>query len=179
MAIELDQRLRDELFHLIEELRTFQVKASWVKPENLHITLKFLGDVKEEKIEKIKKVLQDIANSCATFKVKIKGTGTFPERRTPRVIWAGIEDSPELSSLQERIEKALSRLGFKQEERGFKGHITLARIKEPEGTQRLTDYLSRFREKEFGQMDVKEFVLMKSELRPDGARYERLAIFSL
>lgn len=179
VAIEIDELIRKRLSDVIEELRPLHERVRGIRPENLHITLKFLGEIKEERIEKIKKVLKEIADSTGQFNLMIKGVGQFPENKRPRVIWAGIEDCRELISLQERIEKALSKLGFKKEEREFQGHITLARVKESEGIERLREAISRLGKRDFGDMEVKEFVLMKSELGPEGARYKRLEVFSL
>ncbi|MFN3740033.1 MAG: RNA 2',3'-cyclic phosphodiesterase [Thermodesulfovibrionales bacterium] len=179
VAIELNEEIKRELGSLIEQLRPLAPDLKWVRPENLHITLKFLGEVKEDKIDNIKKGLDEVTRPCKAFTIKIKGIGQFPQGRTPRVIWAGVEDSEGLLSLQKEVERSLSRLGFKEEEREFTGHITLARIKGLSGIQGLLDTLHNFKEKEFGIQDVKDIVLMKSELRPDGARYERLGVFKL
>lgn len=179
IAIELNENIKKGLGSLMEQLMPFAPDLKWVRPENLHITLKFLGEVKEEKIDKIKKTLDEVGRSCRPFKIKMKGMGQFPEKKKPRVIWAGVEDSEGLFSLQKEVEKSLSRLGFKEEEREFTGHITLARIKDPSGMERLLDRLSAFKEKDFGLLEVEEIVLMKSELRPDGARYERIGVFKL
>ncbi len=177
IAIELNEEIKRELGSLMEQLRPLAPELKWVRPENLHITLKFLGEVKEEKIERIKKIIQEMVKSFRPFTIKIKGIGQFPEKRKPRVIWAGVEDSEGLFSLQKEVEKLLSGLGFKEEEREFTGHITLARIKNPSGIERLLERLSALKEKEFGTEEVHEIALMKSELRPDGARYERIGVF--
>lgn len=177
VAIELNEKIKKELGSFIEELRPIGPELKWVRPENLHITLKFLGEVKEEKIDRIKKALQDILKPRKPFTIKIKGTGHFPEKKRPRVIWAGVEDSEDLFSLQKEVEGSLSGLGFREEEREFRGHITLARVKDPSGIEKLLERISLFKEKDFGIQEVNEIVLMKSDLRPDGARYERMAVF--
>lgn len=177
IAIDLNEEIKKELGFFIEELRPIGPELKWIRPENLHITLKFLGEVKEEKIEKIKETLREILKFHRPFTIKIKGTGQFPEGKRPRVIWAGVEDSERLLSLQKDIESSISRLGFKEEERKFTGHITLARLKVPKAIEGLLNKLSDFKEKDFGIQEVNEIVLMKSDLRPDGARYERMAVF--
>jgi len=179
VAIEIGDAVRKELSSLIEELKPFGTGIRWVKPENLHLTLKFLGEVSEERISKIEEVLNKVAAQSEPFTLHVRGTGRFPEKKRPRVIWAGVEDSGQLFQLQKAIEKALSELGFKEEDREFTGHITLGRVKEFSDQQRLIPILLRFKEKEFGIINVKEFVLMKSELRPDGARYERIGVYML
>ncbi len=179
VAIEIDDAIKSELSSVIEELKPFGTGIRWVRPENLHLTLKFLGEVSEERIPKIEKVLEVVAAQSRPFSLRVRGTGTFPEKKRPRVIWAGIEDSEKLFQLQKAIEKALSGLGFKEEQREFTGHITLGRVKEFLDQQRLLSILLRFKEKEFGIINVKEFSLMKSELRPDGARYERIRRYML
>jgi 2'-5' RNA ligase len=186
VAIEIDDAVRKELSSLIEELKPSGRGIRWVRPENLHLTLKFLGEVSEERIPEIEKALNKVAAQLEHFTLRIKGTGTFPEKKRPRVVWAGVESSGQLFQLQKAIEKALSELGFKEEEREFTGHITLGRVKgSPDQlvakvtVQGLIPGLLRFKEKEFGIINVREFVLMKSELRPDGARYERIGVYML
>ncbi len=179
VAIEIDDAIRKELSSVIEELKPSGTGIRWVRPENLHLTLKFLGEVSEERIPEIEEVLNRVAAQLEHFTLRVKGTGTFPEKKRPRVIWAGVESSGQLFQLQKAIEKALFELGFKEEEREFTGHITLGRVKEFSDQQRLLPILLRFKEKEFGIINVREFVLMKSELHPDGARYERIGVYML
>ncbi|MCX7794621.1 MAG: RNA 2',3'-cyclic phosphodiesterase [Thermodesulfovibrionales bacterium] len=179
IAIELNEDIKKELGLLIEDLKPLAQDLKWVRPENLHITLKFLGGVEEKKIEKIKQALEETVKPYKPFTVKIKGIGQFPEKKMPRVIWAGVEHSETLLLLQRETEKSLLKLGFKKEEREFTGHITIARLKNHHDIKKLLNKLPDFKDKDFGIQEVNEIVLMKSELRPEGARYEIIARFAI
>ncbi len=203
VAIELDEGLRREISSFVEDLKGRFTNTSpptvtsppsglscikWVRPEGLHITIKFLGEVSEDRLIAVKGRLQDIATEMRPFSLRVKGTGTFPllplHRRLtspPRVIWVAIEESKELIDLKRSVDENLKGLGF-PEEREFTGHITLARIKDKNcylRIERLLHELIKNKDRDFGILQVKEIVLMKSELAPDGARYERLAAFRL
>lgn len=179
IAIDIAQDIKEKIGSLIKELSSPSDGIKWVRPENLHITLKFLGEVKEERLTGIIAVLKDIANVSRPFSLRIGGVGTFPEKKRPRVIWIGVEDSEQLLTLQKEIDKRLCSLGFHSEDRPFTGHITIARLKEGAKTERLFEKLSPLKQKDFGFIEVTEIVLMKSELRPDGARYEKVDVFTL
>jgi RNA 2',3'-cyclic 3'-phosphodiesterase len=150
----------------------------WVEPRGMHLTLVFLGEVEEDLLPEIEKGIRDACVDTAAFSMKIRGTGTFPNPKRPRVYWAGIDAPRSLLDLQARIEDAMVELGFEKEEREFRPHLTLARIKEPIGKDRMTDALLRFR-LESEPMAVTEVLLMQSHLSGDGATYEALRRFPL
>jgi 2'-5' RNA ligase len=150
----------------------------WVEPKGMHLTLKFLGDVEREQIEQFTKLLTPIAEITHGFPLRIVGTGAFPSPRRPRVFWAGISAPDELMVLQRRIDEAAQSLGFPAEERDFKPHLTVARIKDPMGKKRITDAFLRFKVRS-ENFDVTCFSLMRSHLKSDGARYEELVNFPL
>jgi len=137
-----------------------------VKPENQHLTLKFLGDVDESKLDAVKAAL----DSCVRppFAISVKSVGVFPSEKFVRVVWAGVE-SKELVELTGAIDSALSRAGFPKEARPFAGHATLARAKDKVD---VSSFLVRFRESDFGSCPVEKFVLKKSTLTPQGPVYE-------
>lgn len=144
------------------------VEGRWRREplEKLHITLKYIGEVSEEKKREIDEVLRSIP--FEPFQVEVRGAGVFPHPRNPRVIWIGAR-SEELAQLQERIEKALEGLGIPRERRGFIPHITLGRAKGFVDARRfLEEYGGRY----LGSFQVKEFVLVRSHLTPEGSRYE-------
>ncbi|MEK7803817.1 MAG: RNA 2',3'-cyclic phosphodiesterase, partial [Deltaproteobacteria bacterium] len=129
IAIELPSNIIDGLRNVQEELKDKSNKLSWAKPENIHLTLKFLGDTETGKIDRMVNILEGIAGRSFSFEISVKGVGTFPAAGNPRVIWVGIEENKDMLQLYNNIEEGLATLGFEKEMRDFKPHITLGRIK--------------------------------------------------
>jgi RNA 2',3'-cyclic 3'-phosphodiesterase len=184
IAIEIAPEIRDRLTALISEFRPKLANAAWVRPEGLHITLKFLGNVSDEKRSTIEAGLGIV--KAAQFSLSIASVGVFPNPRSPRVVWAGIESGPELAALAAKIEEALNPLGFEREKRAFSPHVTLARFKSSGNKLELAKLLSaRASEgtgsdvRAFGTMAATHFHLYESKLSPQGARYSKLASFAL
>ncbi|GAQ95634.1 2'-5' RNA ligase [Thermodesulfovibrio aggregans] len=180
LAIELPMEVRE----FLAELTKFQLPMEGinvVQKENFHITLKFLGEVEEKVIPHLINVLRVVAGEFSNFKIKTTHPGVFPDRVKPRVIWIGTENSDTLKLLAKRIDEELSCLGFQREEREFKPHITLARVK----NQRNGKYFFEKISKKFSdhpryfEFQVKEFALMKSTLTPKGSIYSVLEMFPL
>lgn len=149
--------------------------VAWVKASNLHLTLKFLGDVEEQRIEAIATSLTKAAAQVDAFDLTIGGFGAFPTRARPRVIWVGA-NGPRLHALVESIESALEPLGFPRETRPFAGHITLGRVR-ARSTRGLSCHTGA--EGHHGATRVTRIVLMRSQLTPGGASYTELGVFSL
>jgi len=150
----------------------------WVRPEGIHLTLKFLGDVPADQIDTIAQAIRDATAGVARFRVSFGGLGCFPNTRFPRVIWIGVED-PEgtLLRLQQAVETNLSALGYPPERRAFHPHLTLARTRRvSKGEQAaLGKLVERTQVDRLGDLLVTEISLMRSELRPSGAVYTQLA----
>lgn len=141
-----------------------------MEEENLHLTLKFLGEVREERIRDISEILKEISKGFKKFEVTLQGIGAFPNQSSPRVIWTGVEKGrKEMIELQKEIEERLVPLGFKKEERGFHPHLTIARVKGRGDFKELfeTDYKSR-------TFLIDKIILFKSTLTPKGPIYEEL-----
>ena len=150
--------------------------VAWVAPGNLHLTLKFLGAVPEERIEAIAGALSTSAPDLHPFEARIRGLGAFPSAVKPRVIWAGVHDgAAEMTTLAGRVDAALAPLGFAREERPFSPHVTLGRVRQPRRDPALAEALAGAIAREFGRMRVPGAFLMRSELSPRGARYSELA----
>ena len=174
IAIEVPRAIQDKISSLQDALKKEGGKISWVKPENIHLTLKFLGNVEESKIDQIGEALTKAAERITPFNMIVKGTGAFPDMRRPRVIWVGVEEaSGQLLNIFNEIEKELSKIGFQKEERRFSPHLTIGRVKTPSGISRLVDKLKTT---DFlgGEFTAGEVVLMKSDLKPTGAVYTPL-----
>ncbi len=160
----LHQALRDDLIR-------------WVPPHNVHLTLKFLGDVSPSGIELIKQMLLTEAGGFPAFDVQVEGLGCYPNPRRPRVLWVGLKAPAELASLQRAIESAAARLGYESEERGFSPHLTIGRVRQNASSADLQKIRAALEEHEVGLLGrarVDAVHLFKSELRPEGSIYTRL-----
>lgn len=131
IAIELPPRVKARAAQLIGALRPTGAEVNWVKPEHMHLTLKFLGDVPDTETPDICRVVKQVANQFEPFEIICRGAGAFPPGRDPRTLWIGIEDGlDELKQLQAALEAALqTQLGFGKEQRGFHPHLTIGRVK--------------------------------------------------
>jgi 2'-5' RNA ligase len=147
--------------------------VKWVEPRGMHLTLKFLGEVDEKLLPGIHTGTIAACSDAAPFTIRLRGTGVFPNAKRPRVYWAGIEGPSSLLQLQARVDSEMQRLGFPAEEREFRPHLTLARIKEPIGKQRMTDALLSY-SLESEPAEVRELLLIRSHLSSEGARYEAI-----
>ena len=190
VGLDIDEDIRNRIARFLDGVREFSPDARWVRPESLHVTLKFIGEQSEEQTEKIKRQLETVvANS---FEVSYRGYGFFPGVRAPRVFWVGIESTPALSALALLVDENVARLGVPKEEHAFTPHLTLARSaggsgspgrqkddRPNRGFQRLQAKLAALRAPEFGTMTAREFFLYQSQTSPGGARYTKLASFVL
>ena len=154
----------------------------WIPAGHLHFTLKFLGEIDEERVEEARSCVAAAATSTATgaerpaaFRIALEGLGAFPARGSARVLWAGCgEGGAELSALAAAVEEAFAVAGFPRETRPFSPHLTLARVKEPEAGRRLARALLAVPPESFGSVTVSSLVLFRSELTPRGAEYSEL-----
>ena len=152
------------------------VKVSWAKVENLHLTLQFLGYIEEEVVEKIGSALQSVAAQHPPFEVQVFGTGAFPDKNRPRVLWVGCDDSQgRLAALAGAVQSAMRSLGFEPEQREFSAHLTLGRVRAPRPDAALTRALDSFKDTAFGALRAEAVHLFKSELHPEGSRYTKLS----
>lgn len=173
IAIDLTAEIKNELAQAVRLLKPVAAWIKWVVPENYHLTLKFLGEVSESRLEMIRTVLEEVAGRHRSFRLTVKGAGSFPPGQNKmRVIWVGIEAGPDLLALQSDLEDSLSQQGFEREERPFSPHLTIGRAREPQAQVRLKAELEKLGTKEFGIMEVKEISLFESRLRPEGPEYK-------
>ena len=172
IAVELPDAVRGQLESFTMELKKSDAPVGWVRPEGVHLTLKFLGNISPELIEQIKPVLAGIGSRRGLIHLQPAGCGAFPTIKQPRVIWVGLRGECELLvELQKQVETAMIPFGFKPEDRPFKPHLTLGRVKGRQRLLALQQILLARREFTAEAFDVTQLVLYKSELRPDGARY--------
>lgn len=179
VAVHLPQEIREGLAAVQERLRRAQADVSWVKPANVHITLKFLGETEPKRLERIGPVLAEAARSMAPFWLTVAGVGTFGGR-IPRVVWAGVrEGAAPLEALAGAVENGLARVGFPKERRGFTAHFTLGRVRSPRNAEVLLAAIRDEPTEPLGVVSVEQFVLMQSRLDPGGSIYTALERFPL
>lgn len=175
IAIEIPETIRRSIDDSIAVLKKSGAEVKWVAFENIHLTLQFLGETEESLIPEIKKALNKIVSPYSPFYIKISTVGCFPDRKRPRVIWVGVEESLPLMDLYTDIASVMERFGYKQEERAFTPHVTIGRVKSNRNMPELSRRLEEVRSTGFSDFEVRNITLMKSELKPSGAKYYSLA----
>jgi len=175
IAIELPESTINLLVKLQKEFKKCGADVRWVKPGSVHLTLKFLGNVNENKIDKIVEILQRVSKKYEAFNLALSGIGVFPNNRSPRVLWVGIDINDSLTRLRNDIEEEISLLGFEKENRKFAPHLTLGRFRSFRGKGALLDKIDMYQDNRFSSIDVRSVLLMRSDLGQTGAKYTQLA----
>jgi len=179
VAVTIAPEVADRLCRSQTELAAALSDVRWIKRESLHLTLKFLGQVDERKVEAVRKAVAAAVAPLPRFTISCRGLGVFPGIRRPRVIWAGLEGAA-LAALAEAADAALEPLGFPREAREFKPHLTIGRWREgARGGDQLRGEIERWRHHDFGASAVDGAVLFQSVLKRGGAEYTALKIFPL
>ena len=170
VAINLTGAERRRLAGAVDAIRERGYPFRWVKPDNVHLTLKFLGDAPEERCGELAAALDRAAGGCARFELRVRGVGAFPSPRRPQVVWVGVEVSEALEALQRRIERELEALGYPAERRPFRPHLTLGRARAHAKRNDFSELESLMATLNFeGSYAVKTVDLMRSQLKPSGA----------
>ena len=149
----------------------------WVVPENIHLTLKFLGDTPITKLDTLKEILTAELATFQPFEISIEKMGIFPNYSRPRVLWVGVEDNGTLSSLQRSVERAASQIGSAPEKRRFSAHLTLGRVRQglrSEAQNQIRQVVEEFSDIAFGSIHVDTIHIFQSELKTKGAVYRSL-----
>ncbi len=173
LAIDLGPAIRKRLASLQKELSNDAPDVNWVEGENLHITLLFLGDIDERESITVCRAAQQVTSSLPTFQVTMEGVGCFPNTRRPRVVWVGVsEGADNLVKLHHELESKLEALGlYRPEMRAYKPHVTLGRIKGEGPHDALVQALAKQQEWAGGEANVREVLVMSSEMTRDGPTY--------
>lgn len=180
VAANLTGMIKEALAEVQRALRSKGGDVSWVKPENLHITLKFLGEVEEGRLEAVKEVTASSIAAVGPVLLSFAGLGTFPHLRSPRVIWVGMREGAEgLLTLQANLEEGFHGIGFPRENKPFTAHLTLGRVRSPRGLQPLVEEVKTWQRGTLGEMVLKQVDLMRSQLHPGGSIYTILESFPL
>jgi RNA 2',3'-cyclic 3'-phosphodiesterase len=181
VAIEAPPEVRDRATELIRRLSVVDATIKWVEPPNLHWTLKFLGNVAMVEIPDVCSAVEEATRQFAPFDVEAKGAGAFPNLRNPRTIWLGIgQGSEAMVELHAAIERSLARLGFREEGRRFRPHITIGRVREGGGPLfELAEELAQYGDFEGRISTVFEVTVFSSTLGKEGPKYEALGHLDL
>jgi len=176
LAFEIPEEIKETVFFIYKGLKSSSLDVRWVKRENIHLTVVFMGNVKESDIESIGRAVEKTCNKYAPFKIRIKGAGVFSSLRNARVLWIGVEgDIERMSYFRDSLQKRLKPFGIKTENRKFSPHITVGRFRKGfNQTSKLKEVIDKFKDVISPETVLKELVLFKSELRPDGAIYTKL-----
>jgi RNA 2',3'-cyclic 3'-phosphodiesterase len=190
IALDIDDAIRERITRFVEGVRNFAPDGRWVKPESLHVTLKFIGEQPEATVQNIKQELASIA--VANSQIHFRGYGFFPTAKAPRVFWIGMDSGPQLAELAAMVDNKMVSLGIPKDDRAFSPHLTLARAGGGSGSprwrkgdkpnrvfQQLQERLAVLHAPEFGTMTPREFFLYQSQLSPKGSKYTKLARFEL
>jgi len=176
IAIEIPESIRSAFTSLLKDFRALAPQLKWVRPENLHVTLKFLGETDPEKLGPLQSFLSDV-RTAEPVHLEFRGLGVFPNEKRPRVFWAGMEASPNLKTLAADIDQAVHQLGFSLEERSYAPHLTLSRISLPDIPPILLQAIHEKSRQTFGSIRATEFHLIESKLKPAGAEYTTVQSF--
>jgi 2'-5' RNA ligase len=176
IAIELSQELKNAFKSTQESLIEEGLFFRWVKPQNIHLTMKFLGEIDKDLLPLIDKTVSEVCLGNETFPIHLKGLGSFKRKGGSAVIWAGIDECLPLNILHSQLEDSLTPLGFAQEGR-FVPHLTLGRTKALDDRVHFRQTLEKYGDLNFGTMTVSALSLIKSELKPEGPVYTRLYHF--
>ena len=179
VCVEIPESVKGRIAELQRGLRRAEAQVSWTKPSNIHLTLKFLGDVTPQRIERVIGAVERAASPIAPFEIEVGGAGCFPSPRSPRVLWVGLTGLTDaLKQLHAGIEDELYGEGFPRESKRFSPHLTIGRVRAPKNASRLAEELlaTGFEAERFL---AREVIVMRSELNPSGSVYTPQAVISL
>lgn len=180
VALDLPVAVRRSLAHVIEQLKPKCREARWVRTESMHLTLKFIGhaiaDGDAQKLGELRAALAAV-HSSRPVELHFRGIGFFPSERRPRVVWCGIQASPNLAHIAAEIDRTLEPLGIPREKRDFVPHLTLARIEPPRRVDALARAAEELQSADFGSARESEFFLFESKLKPSGAEYTKIETY--
>jgi 2'-5' RNA ligase len=180
LAIDLPDALRPQLALVQGELKRSNADVRWVQVGNIHLTLKFFGNVPEKEIEPLAQAAREVAAIQKPFQLQVTQAGAFPNQRSPRVIWLGLGgDLIPLAQMFHQLEKAFAALGHLPEGRPFNPHLTLGRVKSPANRHRLALLLERLAPLNWPPFQINEIILFKSTLTPQGSIYTPLQVIPL
>lgn len=180
IAVEIGHPHKQKILDLVTQLKKTNADIKWATENQMHLTLKFLGNIEQGKVGEISNILKDIADDSSAFSIQFSKIGAFPNMRRPRVIWIGVEEGDEpLKLLNNRIETGLEKLGFKKEDREYKSHLTLGRVKSLKNISELVKLIDKANLQFQDEIKINELTLFQSTLTPKGAIYTPIAYHHL
>jgi 2'-5' RNA ligase len=175
IAIEMPPMVVDIVQRSQQVLRRGGIRLAWVRPENVHLTLRFLGDIAADAVDRIRDVLEETARETSPFSLCVKGAGAFPGIARPRVLWLGLDGQLQpMAALYRRLSEKLSGLGIAGEKRPFRGHLTIGRVKGRPDIRLLKERMTELEHVESTLFPADSLCLFKSDLTPGGAVYTSL-----
>ncbi|MBQ8018361.1 MAG: RNA 2',3'-cyclic phosphodiesterase [Methanobrevibacter sp.] len=178
LAIDLDDDLKPKINRIIKEFKGIDTKIKYVELANLHLTLKFFGDIDTNGLDLLVDAISNVVSEFEPFKINIKGCGAFPNNNHIKVIWVGIEDDTILKDLHDKLDNEFNRLGFDRDKK-FSTHLTIGRMKSAKNKNQVKSTIEDFEDFEIGEMEVSRISLKKSKLTPAGPIYSDVEIFEL
>ncbi|MFH1458344.1 MAG: RNA 2',3'-cyclic phosphodiesterase [Candidatus Omnitrophota bacterium] len=180
IAIELPEEIKESLAQLQGRLKDSKADVKWVEPKNIHLTLKFLGEINDEQLREITKILEQVAEKNVGFQMRISSIGVFPKMNFPRVIWVGLDKGDsETKKIATDLEERIIAVGIPREKQTFSSHITIGRVKSSFNRDELVNCLKAIDSLEGKEFVVQKIILFKSILTPKGPTYEALKVASL
>ncbi|MBQ2666078.1 RNA 2',3'-cyclic phosphodiesterase [Methanobrevibacter sp.] len=178
LAIDLADDLKPKINRIIKEFKQIDTKIKYVELTNLHLTLKFFGDIDTNGLDLLENAIKNVVGEFEPFKINITGCGAFPNNNHIKVIWLGIEDDTLLRDLHDKLDKEFARIGI-DKDRKFSTHLTIGRMKSAKNKNQVKSTIEEFADFEIGEMEVSQISLKKSTLTPRGPIYEDISIFEL
>jgi len=172
IAVDIGSFLK--LLQFENEIKKTGADLKLVEPENVHVTLKFLGDTDEGLVDQIEEIMKNSIKGIDPFEFQLKGAGVFPNQNYIRVMWIGIKNGEQIGKISNKIDEQVSELGFEKEKRGFSAHLTIARVKSIKNKEKLLEVIEKYKDIEFGNFKVDSIKLKKSELTSKGPIYTTL-----
>jgi RNA 2',3'-cyclic 3'-phosphodiesterase len=181
LAFELPPEIRKTIKDVSGEIRRSELNLRWVKVDNIHLTVVFMGDIRAEDVQAIGAEIEGVCLGFEPFEISLKGLSVFPNTQRPRVLWLGLEmDTERIRSLKNSLEERLSAFGIKEEKRSFTPHLTLGRFNKPGRCDSIiSELISRYKDLKSPEFRTEEMVMYKSELKSGGAKYTKLKICPL
>jgi 2'-5' RNA ligase len=178
LAIDLDDDLKPKINRIIKEFKQIDARIKYVELTNLHLTLKFFGEIDTEGLELLEEKIANVVSEFNPFDIKIKSCGAFPNNNHIKVIWVGIDEDSIIRELHDKLDKEFTKLGFDRDKK-FSTHLTIGRMKSAKNKDKVKATIEEFSDIEIGEMTVNRISLKKSTLKPSGPVYEDLKVFEL
>ena len=178
LAIDLNEDVYQALEDLSQKLRSPRIDVRWVRTKNIHLTLRFFGEISSQEITSASQAIEKAVETVSPFEIKIQGLGAFPSLRSPRIVWAGIDASHQLIDLEQRISSELKQKEWPPPDKPFKPHLTLGRVKSSRNKQDFVHLVIKHGQASIGRLDVDHVSLIRRDLRPSGAVYTPINRFS-